>query len=422
MTTISVPCNSPDIQDYLSDYKGLDPRDAVLNMIMDNPSVQCFSLNGGNIWSVRVIEFERTGADDIQQESEKSVYRTRNKASQVAEMPKMLAVITQKDYQYALTFKKDEQAHLELVREADKLHYHDGELCFDNVPINRIDMKLYCTDDGISAIDIPQLLALYSVVWKDLETQKQELIATGSETKYIGHTIKMYLPDFLRMLGKPPNLRQDDFADVIAKLQSYSSVIGIIEDRMGSQVSRSAYPVMVFHGYNGGENTIYFASPYINMLIIKNLRASMKRDKHDNPMLSKNMQQIFLPNHSYLIKPEIAKERNKRAVEIIRAVVVLIEQAGAHTPHINAKTLVDRCPELKQSVEKATSTSDKNKILKRAFEGAWKLLPKCTELRTHYRDIKLPTPNTVPSMATLNTLVFEFPHKGKVNRNEPLPF
>ena len=73
----------------------------------------------------------------------------------------------------------------------------------------------------------------------------------------------------------------------------------------------------------------------------------------------------------------IVKERNKRAVEIVIVVVTTIEQAGKYTPHLKAKTIIERIPQLQESLDKAKTNSDKNKILKRAFTKAWELLWKC---------------------------------------------
>ena len=122
----------------------------------------------------------------------------------------------------------------------------------------------------------------------------------------------------------------------------------------------------------------------------------------------------MLPSHSYLVKTSIAKERNRRAAEIVCVVVTLIEQAGNNVPHIKAQTIVDRCPDLKNALNAADS-SNKSHVLRRAFAGAWKMLPKQTRLAEVYKNIQFPS--AIPTASTLD-MVFEFPHDGKVTGRE----
>ena len=121
----------------------------------------------------------------------------------------------------------------------------------------------------------------------------------------------------------------------------------------------------------------------------------------------------MLPSHSYLIKSSIAKERNKKAVEIVTIVVTTIEQAGpAGVPHIKARTIVERNTLLSETLSKCVRDSNRNTILKRAFTKAWELLETQTDLRKKYPDIALPDPNNpmmIPTMATLDT-VYTFTH------------
>ena len=174
----------------------------------------------------------------------------------------------------------------------------------------------------------------------------------------------------------------------------------------------SKYPVMLFAGYDDKDNTLTFTSPYINQLIANIAQASVRRDKQGAIKRSRSGVPLSLPSHSYLIDPALAKERNKRAAEIVCIVVTVIEQAGDNTPHIRASTIIERHPELQQALEQLTTTAHRNTALKRAFSKAWELLPKYTRLQDVYADIKLPSPSEVPTISTLDT-VFSFPHNGK---------
>ena len=117
-----------------------------------------------------------------------------------------------------------------------------------------------------------------------------------------------------------------------------------------------------------------------------------------------------------MVKSEIVNERNRRAAEIVCIVVTLIEQCGdGGTPHIKVKTIVERCPDLKNALDSAKTSSDKSKILRRAFSKAWQLLETKTHLRTHYKNIKFPS--LIPTYGDMNEVI-EFPHDGKIRNLE----
>lgn len=113
----------------------------------------------------------------------------------------------------------------------------------------------------------------------------------------------------------------------------------------------------------------------------------------------------------------IAKEKNKKAVEIVFIVVALIEQAGNTIPHIRAKTIVERNTLLHKSLAGQTS-GNKSTLLKRAFSKAWQLLREKTYLAEAYKNIQLPDPKDATAIPTASALdmVFTFPHDGK-NKN-----
>ena len=187
-------------------------------------------------------------------------------------------------------------------------------------------------------------------------------------------------------------------------------------------------PVFVFLGYDSEKNTVKFSSPYMNMLIQRLYDVSIKKDKKGQPKLKNNGQPMLSPSHSYLIHSDIAKERNKKAVEIVTIVVVTIERAGGPhrdeeghlipaRPNLKARTIIERNPLLMESIETATTTANKNNLLKRAFSKAWELLRTKTDLLEKYKDIKLPDPNKKEDIPTMSTLdkIFVFTHYGKKN-------
>ncbi len=82
-----------------------------------------------------------------------------------------------------------------------------------------------------------------------------------------------------------------------------------------------------------------------------------------------------------MIRTTIAKEKNKKAVEIVFIVVALIEKCGNNVPHIKARTIIERNPLLSESIENCTITQNINLMLSRSFTKAWELLSTQTELK-----------------------------------------
>ena len=164
--------------------------------------------------------------------------------------------------------------------------------------------------------------------------------------------------------------------------------------------------------YDAESNTIRFASPYMTRLIKRIYNVSIRKNKKGNPQLKKDGTPLLEVSHSYLVKSSIAKERNKRAVEIVIAVVITIEQAGKNTPHLKASTIINRIPQLQKAFNATKTTSNKNLLLSRTFKKAWELLDSHTKLRDKYPNITLPDPNNPKNIPTTSTIdmVFIFPH------------
>ncbi len=264
------------------------------------------------------------------------------------------------------------------------------------------------TKKGISEIDLQTLRILYSVILHNIAPNIREML----EKDILGYEVQLYVPDLLEMMGIPKaDINQNAINYAVAKIYSYHNILGIMEDSTRPGGLSSMYPVMLFHGYDKKKNVVRFASPYIGKVIQEVFGSSIRVNRHGSPRLKRNGQPLMLPSHSYLIKAELAKARNKRAAEIVCIVVAVIEQAGDNTPHIKASTIIERDPALQQSLE-GKLTKDKNIVLKRAFSNAWKYLEKYTYLRERYKDIQLPSPSCYPTTSTLD-MTFEFPHKGK---------
>lgn len=72
-----------------------------------------------------------------------------------------------------------------------------------------------------------------------------------------------------------------------------------------------------------------------------------------------------------------------------------------------------RNPQLQQRLE---NSSNKRQLLRNVFTKTWELLRTKTRLQEVYKNIQLPDPKdpaNIPTVTTLESTVFSFPHDGK---------
>lgn len=334
----------------------------------------------------------------------KKKYRTKAKAGDVVEVPEKYAIITQQQYQNAMGLFQEGNAYLQPLANVEELEYKDGKLYFEGLPASEAQLREYYTKDVPDMIDLPLLKEFYTIVLNTFLTNLKE-------NKPQTPTLSIYLPRLFARLGKKTVSRNETLS-IINKMISYHTIMGVIDGDI--------LPVLLYVGENQEKNTISFMSPYMNRVIEKIYKVSIRTDKNGKPKLKKNGEPQTLPVYSYLIKPSICTERNQKAVEIVHIVTTLIEQAGDNEPHISAKTIVERNMQLRYSMDGARP-SDKNKMLKRAFTKAWELLRTQTDLEKVYPGIELPDPKdpkNIPTMSQLEKTVFTFKHNGKHKKAE----
>ena len=350
-------------------------------------------------------------------EPEKKEYRTKKGAGAVmSNLPANLAIITNDQYKGGLGLSQTGGAYLYPLATTDGLTFDGKNLFFKGLPTSEATLKEINKDKEVSLddVDLPLLRMFYSIILSDFEANSKKL-------GVVNETTTVYVPDLAAMLGKGRNISKNDINAIIDKTSSFQTIYGVLKDPKRPNGIGTAVPLLVWLGYDEATNTIKFASPYMTDLIKRIYNVSIRKDKKGEPKLKKNGEPQRLPSHSYLVKSEIVKERNKRAVEIVIVVVTMIEQAGNHVPHIMAGTILERVPQLQNAISKTKNISDKNRMLKRAFTKAWELLDTHTTLKEKYPTIVLPdpkNPKNIPTMATLD-MVFEFPHLPKYPTQEP---
>lgn len=360
---------------------------------------------------------DRDAADTISSNNkEKKEYRTKKNAGTVDEIPTQVPAITIKSYQNAMTLNNDKKAYLQpiSISSTDNLVYKDGQLLFEGFPATAATLRRYYTTEGIESLDLPLLRVFYAIILN-------RFAKTWQEDQSVEDVVTLYYPDLAKMLGKSLNINQKNIDSCINSILSFQSIMGIIDrGKKGNDI----LPVLVYMGNDVEKNTISFASPYMVRVIRDIYNASIRKSKTGIPILEKNGTPKKIAAYSYLINASIAKEKNKKAVEIVFIVVSLIEQCGDNLPHIKASTIIERNQLLKQAIEHCKTPGNINNILSRAFTKAWKLLNTHTTLKERYKDIQLPNTDAkdfkaiwIPTSSTLDK-VFTFPHNGKIKEKK----
>ena len=325
-----------------------------------------------------------------------------------------LAVPTLPRYEHIISLHEEGNAHLQLLnRSTTELKFENGQMFLSGSlkPISTVELvRDLKTKEGIESIDIPLLTVYYSIILKRFQEK-------GNIPETLNKMTTIYLPDLAEVLGLGRrNLHKSDIQSIIDSTRKFTNIIGVLHFTHNGKPKESYFPVMNFEGYDAQTNTISFFSPYLNYIIEEVYRASIRTNKKGVPQLKKNGLPILNPSHSYLVKPEIYKERNLAAVINVFIIITVIEQTGYNTPHISAKTIVDRNENLKQRLE--NDSSHASRLLARVFPKTWELLRDKTRLTEFYDGIILPDPSdirNIPLPSQLYKYTFTFPHNGKKN-------
>lgn len=338
-------------------------------------------------------------------------YRTQAKAGGdiVKNYPERMVIPTLMGWQNAVSLYPNGNAYLQPVSSLDGLKFERGKLFFEGAlqPLSEVELENIITKEGIENIDLPLLRIYYSIIL----TRFDDAIKQGKTS--LDSVITLFVPDLAECLGLQRNINKKDIQIIVKKTQTFHNILGVLHITRNCSDDTSYFPVLNFEGYDAERNTIAFSSPYLNYIVRKIYDISIIMDKKGEPKLKKSGELLKKVSHSYLIKSELAKEKNKAAADNVVIIVALIEQAGNHTPKIKASTIIERNPALKQRLEYNAKPA---RLLERVFKKTWELLRTQTYLQQTYENIKLPDPENIqniPNMKDLDKFIFEFPHEGK---------
>lgn len=354
-------------------------------------------------------------------EGDKISHRTSKRARgeiDLANVTKSMIVPTFTGYQHSMGMYKNGTAYLRLLSSTDGLVFENGLLSFSNLKNAEAKIKDLEKGTDIEDIDLPLLRIFYSIILKSFQDTKY---------KKIRDTIRMHVSDLSESMGGRRNLNDAEINNIINKTKSFHNMIGVVRTEVNGRAKKSFYQVLNFESYDAKTNTVAFSSPYMNYIIKTVFDLAIQKDKKGNPKLQKSGEPFRSASHSFLISSDIAKERNKAAVENVVLIVTLIETSGGTSAHIRAKTLIERNTVLKNRLKNSTN---KRQILKRTFSKTWELLQSKTRLSETYKNLqisvddgeesiillsKLDPENKeyIPTVTRLDNMVFNFLHEGK---------
>lgn len=350
------------------------------------------------------------GEDKVIYGEPKKEYRTKSKSEDsIDNLPSHLALITNAQYRESLSLKEQRKGSylVPSVLSAEDMVYDGTTLFIKGYPASEAILREVNKDKNvpIEKIDLPLLRMFYSIILSDFMHNAQKF-------GVVNETVTVYVPDLAELLGKGRNISKKDVETIIKKASSFQTICGVLKDPRRPNGIGTVLPLLLWSGYYEETNTIRFQSPYMTELIMRIYDVSIRKDKLGIPKLKRDGTPLLEASYSYLVKSSIVKERNKRAAEIVMVVVATIEQAGTREPHLKARTIMDRVPQLQEAYDQA-SPGNRNRVLARAFKKAWELLETQTLLKEKYPTIVLPDPKNTKNIPTSTTLdmVFTFPHR-----------
>ena len=366
--------------------------------------------------------------DDQIRKAERQAHpkRTRTQAREagaIVDLSGRLALPSRRHYEDILSTIPNPMGYLLPVRPelAADLRLMGETLYFRSQEVDRTVLAELC--DKTAKPDMPLLYALYTVLQQEtmkMITRPGIIDDLLKDPNYLDRDVTVFLPAFIRITGHRQNRSKDVDDGIFAKIKSFESIYGIVEEIREGKTCYRGHPVLRLRPRNVSDNSITFSSRYMKEAVLRILKASLQYDKADKkettPKTKRGGEPFFYPNHCFLVNSSIAAERNKRAAAIVCEFAVVVAQAGSKgKPNLSGQELVNRCPELKNALDAAKKTKDKNNALKSAFSRAWELLGTQTAIAEEYKEVVFPT--KIPTMSTLeNNILIQ--HKGRNRKDE----
>lgn len=320
------------------------------------------------------------------------------------------SVISDKDYQHALSTQKNQNAYIALMKPEffEQFKFKDGELIYKNEELaGIIKQNSQGKYEDIKELDLPLLWNFYTA-------------AMNAQTRSDAHTVTVSTSKFFKEAHIDTSA--GNAQEVMKKLDTFKNCVGIMP---GTKTIASLFSVIEIDGKKG---EMTFAVPYMFRLF-----AILEEKNHITKETKKGLSYEYKhPTHNRLVHSSIASERNKTAVEIVYAITNGMLQRG-YTPDsqlrqnknavysddartdvtytISYRGILNDCPILRMRLHSYQEQKNRNNALQRAFTKAFDLLEKKTDAFQYFSDLRI-VGKIIPTMNTLDNDI-EFIHKGR---------
>lgn len=348
---------------------------------------------------------DASSLESVEHETKKRTNRTRKKDYVDTSLTKHISLIIDQEYESGLSLRKSGNAYLKPLVSTDGLNYNPdtGKLSFAGLPASEATLEEINRGEvvEIGEFDLPLLKLFYSIILSDF----RESFSANHE---VNESFAIYLPDLAELMGKGRNISAEDTILLRNKVGAFQTLYGVIRDPKYPKRIGSALPLLVSLGYDDTTNTIRFSSPYMLRLIQTLYNVTVRRSKLRLNKMNEP-EKFLISEHADIINTSITKERNKRSVEIVFAIVTMIEQSKDENVFISVQEIFDRSPQLAEALKNTIRTSNKNTLLKRAFLKAYELLEKQTTLKERYPNMVFSEEFLgIPTVSTLKDMQLHF--------------
>ena len=318
--------------------------------------------------------------DEIREAIFKTAYRVKTPAVSAG---KRQAIISLKPYQFAMTPLPNENCFIAKMTGKTLKAMRDA------------------TDAAITIDGVDAWTADYEQV-KDLDLPLLNQLVTAAVKAGISESDGIITVDFNKFtaeMGK--NAKAGKAQDLIGDIKKFEECVGVFPKEGKMQ------RVLTFLEYDRERGIMKLAVPYLMTVISK-----VEQDRRH--IGKKKAGEIYVrkdPAYNELCHSTIVKERNKPAVSLVYAITNGLLQRGHHPNsdgvteyRVKYRTLVEAVPSLAGRIHSLEKTGDKNKYLKRAFEGAFKILANQTDAYTYFEDLRV-MDTMPPTMETLDEIL-----------------
>ena len=334
--------------------------------------------------------------------------RTRGRAGKTDPVPDRIALITDPAYRHAMSAIRDGMAFVLPSAVADRLQPPTGEPIANGFRFTPEDFS----PEEIKAMDPTMLLMIYGTVLARLRAELDDAIDPDEAMRVLedpgyARPVRLFLPELLERIGSKSNPGELGFEAARSRIKALSGLAGILSagGRPGAPYER--LDVVADFSEDEETSTLTFSSPYCEHVTRALLKKHLRRDADGELELSPEYLPVLDDPHNYVLRATLATERSKSAAEIVLYTARLAAVNGPRAT--TAQGIINECPILRHRLTAMESTSDKNKIIKRAFSTAWNILDGSA---LHVSKEKGRSPwaaMAIPTLSALDKTKFVFP-------------